>query len=361
VIADVSRLHGVAVGPGTATVGAGANLVSMYAELAAKGVTVPGGTCPTVGIAGLALGGGYGYAARRLGLTTDNLRSVRIVTADGRLLTCDASHHSDLFWACRGGGGGNFGVATSFVFSTHPAPAVTTYELRWPTSQTLAAFAAWQRFAPSAPDALTSAFELLASPPSEPSVVSAGQYFGSESALQALIEPLTSVGTPTLTTRTLPYLDAVLHWARCRELATCTNKRVDFDARSDYITKPLPAAAASLLVEGVAKRRGGPGYVLIDAYGGAINRVPRTATAFVHRDTLFSIQYAAQPGGAWLDNLYAAMRPYASGYAYQNYIDPTLADWRHAYYGVNLARLQAVKRKYDPGNAFRFAQSIPLR
>jgi FAD/FMN-containing dehydrogenase len=371
VVADVSRLNTVGVSAGRATVGAGAKLIDVYAALWQHGLTIPGGSCASVGIAGLALGGGVGYSSRLLGTTADNLAHLRIVTADGLALACDASHHGDLFWACRGGGGGNFGVVTELTFATHPVSGVSRYEIEWPWAQAETALAAWQDFAPHAPDELFSVLDLIATDPSVPGarahVVSAGQYFGSEADLASLIAPLASTGTPTrVVTRTLSYLDAVLHWAGCRDAGACADRRVAFAAKSDYVAKPLPAGALGGLVAAVTARQGqGPAAIYLDAYGGAINRVPVRATAFVHRDALYSIQYTAQWNGdpassmAWLQGVYAQMRPFVSGSAYQNYIDPRLPNWQHAYYGANLPRLKAVKRKFDPRNAFRFAQSIP--
>ncbi len=370
VVADVSRLHAVSLAGTRATVGAGAKLIGVYAALAQHGVTIPAGSCPTVGIAGLALGGGVGYASRRFGTTADAIRRLRIVTADGELLTCDSSRHADLFWACRGGGGGNFGIVTDLTFATNPVSTVSTYRIEWPWAQAGQALAAWQSFAPHAPDALFSVLDLIATGPTAPGarahVVSAGQYFGPESALTSLLQPLTSTGAPLeVTTQTLSYLDAVVHWAGCRDAAACTEGRSTFKAKSDYVSRPLSAGAIATLVNAVAARQAqGRGALYLDAYGGAINRVPKAATAFVHRDALFAIQYTAQwsgnsaPSLTWLSGLYAQMRPHASGFAYQNYIDPQLAAWRHAYYGTNLPRLLAVKRKVDPNRFFHFAQSV---
>jgi FAD/FMN-containing dehydrogenase len=142
--------------------------------------------------------------------------------------------------------------------------------------------------------------------------------------------------------------------------------RASFAAKSDFIRTPLPDAAATVIANAL-KAVPARGLLLLDSYGGAINRVPRGATAFVHRDVLCLAQYlaywtsAAQAAASrgWLRGFYAAMRPYASGEAYQNYIDPELKTWRKAYYGSDLARLVAVKKRYDPTNVFRFAQSIP--
>src|SRR5262245_60572248 len=122
-VVDVRRLDGISMHPdGTVTIGAGARMIDVEATLARHGRAIPTGSCATVGIAGLALGGGVGLASRAFGTTADNIVSVEIVTADSRRLVCDAKQHAGLFWACRGGGGGNFGIVTRLVLRTHPAP-----------------------------------------------------------------------------------------------------------------------------------------------------------------------------------------------------------------------------------------------
>ena len=153
-VIDVTNLHTVSVdGGGLATVGAGTVLIDVYSQLAAQGRLLPGGSCPTVGIAGLALGGGVGVFGRAYGLTCDQLQTVDVVTADGVLHRCGPGSDEDLYWACRGGGGGNFGVVTSFGFRTHPIPeAITLFTLEWPWGAAGDVLDAWLRFIPSAPE-----------------------------------------------------------------------------------------------------------------------------------------------------------------------------------------------------------------
>jgi FAD/FMN-containing dehydrogenase len=373
-VIDVSRLNRITVSAATrtATIGAGARLIDVYARLWEDGLTIPAGTCPSVGIAGLAIGGGIGYSSRALGLTCDNLRALRVVTATGAILSCDARRHADLLWASRGGGGGNFGIATSLAFRAHPVSNVTTYVIDWPWSDAAAAITAWQQFAPDAPDALFSTLALSTSS-GAPQIRSSGQFFGDEATLRSLLAPLVNAGRPNrVALRYRSYMDATLMWAGCPDIR-CEPARATFKAKSDLADRPLSAEGVRTLTAAVEQHAATPalgrGTVLLDAFGGAINRVPRSATAFVHRDALFSIQYIAawdvgEPAGpnlAWIAAVHAAMRQHVSGFAYQNYIDPDLRSWKNAYYGSNYRRLVTVKRKYDPRNVFRFRQSIPPR
>jgi FAD/FMN-containing dehydrogenase len=366
VIVDVSRLHAVSLAAnGRAAAGAGAELIGVYTALANRGRMIPGGTCPTVGIAGLTQGGGIGLSGRKFGLTCDHLLEATVVLADGSAVVANAHQHPDLYWALRGGGGGNFGIVTRFVFRTHPVGNVATYSLEWPWSDAKQVVQAWQAFAPHAPDGLSCVLNVnAAAGAGSPHITSAGQFFGSEQALRSLLAPLANAGTPTrFTTTTRTFLEAVHYWAGGG------SGRATFAAKSSISTAPLSSAGIDALLHQIDDRRTsgtGSGIVLLDSWGGAINRVPKAATAFVHRNALFSMQYlaywdagaVAAPNLAWLRRCYAALRPYVSAFAYQNYIDPELPNWQHAYYGTNLARLRQVKRRYDPHNVFHFRQSI---
>jgi hypothetical protein len=361
VVVDLQRLKRVAFSQGHALVGAGARLGNIYNVLGNRGRAIPAGTCPSVGIGGHALGGGFGLASRAWGLASDNVLAVQIVTADGKVLLADPKHHPDLYWACRGGGGGNFGVVTRFTFRTHAVTQGSFFVATWPWAQAADVVASFLSWAPHQPDAL-GALCRLAAGPGGPTVQVFGQFLGSETALKSA---LSSLGPPAtkLTTGTATWLDLVRRWAGClgHPLPECAVPgHTAFAGASDYIAK-VPKAAQLAKFAGVVEARGASsGALLIDAYGGAINRVKPAATAFVHRSMLASIQYYAAGAGAraWVDASRAMLEPAVSGAAYVNYIDPHLANWQQAYYGANLARLRAVKKKADPHNVFRFQQSI---
>ena len=370
----------------TVVVGGGTLLVDLYDQLSRDGVLVPGGSCPTVGIAGLALGGGVGVLGRAYGLTCDAMVSAQIVTADGTVLTCDRGRHEDLYWACRGGGGGNFGVVTSFTFRTVPIPELALFTVDWPwsaASEVLGSWLAWQH---AGPEQLWSNCQLSSVGSGGMRARTAGVYVGSTAALSSLVQRLVdAVGSQPSYQFVGPeqYLQAMLVEAGCEAMsvAQChlptqnpagALARAGSVASSAYVSALPPSAGVAAWVQAVGDLgRALPnlgGGLVFDAYGGAINAVAPGDTAFVHRNALCGIEAsvatgttasAVQDGTTWLAHFAAAAAPYVDGAAYQNYIDPTLADWQRAYYGANLKRLVSVKAAYDPDDVFRFAQSIP--
>ncbi len=389
-VIDVTAINDVSVGTGatTATIGAGARLIDIYSALNGAGVSIPGGSCPTVGIAGLTLGGGQGVVGRAHGLTCDALNAVTLVTADGQLVTADAQNNPDLFWACRGGGGGNFGIATSFVFSTFPTSSVTVTSYTWPWSAAADVLPAWIEWASAAPDQMWSNCLLQARPGfSSPQVVVGTVWIGSPAAVSVPLESLRqAVGTAPSSSyaETVAFGHAMYVEGGCASLgqAAChlpsqnpagVLTRQPSLAKSGYIDRPLSDAGVAAFLAGIetSQAAGGNGAVGFDAYGGAINRVDPAATAFVHRSALASAQFnvpftpgtspeVLAAGEAYLRDWYASVQPYLDGEAYQNYIDPGLTGWADAYYGANLARLAEVKRTWDPDGVFRFAQAIPV-
>jgi FAD/FMN-containing dehydrogenase len=375
-VVNLSRLSGVDSSGGVAVVGAGARLIDVYAGLAARGQGVPGGSCPTVGIAGLTLGGGIGVVARAFGLTCDNLLGAELVTADGRLRSVSAGRDADLFWGLRGGGGGNFGIVTSFRLRTRGVGPVTHRFLRWPWSAADRVLPAWLSWVAGGPDALWSNLHLDASPDGARSLRATVTWLGDGAGADRQVDALAArAGEPSgRSGSTLGWLDTMKLMAGCSTksvLACGSYDRQSWAGSSDIVAAPLPAAGARALVAAVNRFAGDGGAlsVILDGLRGAVGRVRPSDTAFWHRDALCTIQYyAALPAGAGrsavdsryagLHRLRAAMRPYTTGGAYVNYLDPGLAGWQRAYYGANYPRLQRIKARYDPNRVFDFPQAV---
>uniref|UniRef100_A0AAU2K2R0 FAD-binding oxidoreductase n=1 Tax=Streptomyces sp. NBC_00049 TaxID=2903617 RepID=A0AAU2K2R0_9ACTN len=397
-VVDVGAMASVAVEGDGVRVGAGARLGDVNAALAGRGLAVPTGLCPSVGIAGLTLGGGLGLATRAYGATCDRLTGARVVTPDGTVREAGPDHDADLFWALRGGGGGNFGVVTEFRFRTHPVRDAAFAELHWPVADSAAVLRGWQRWLGSLPDPFWSQVEFAAAsgadagPAAAPAVRvvcldGRGELEGQLTRLSDLVggPPRDSWIVVRSYGDTVRAMSGCLERGpeECRLPGTLPGRdprgrlgRDSYAARSDFWTGGgLPDAAIGAVLEAVGRYatavpRGGFGVVQLDGVcGGALNRVPATGTAFAHRDSAFLAQYLAYwPASApaaevdrhqrWLDGLWQDLRPWASGRAYQNYADPKLTGWREAYYGPNLARLEAVRRTYDPARLFRFPHAL---
>lgn len=384
-IVDVSRLKTVRASGNEAVVGAGAKLIDVYRALAAKGVTIPAGSCPTVGVSGLVLGGGHGVVSRAYGLTCDSLTQATLITADGKQLTANATENKDLFWALRGAGNGNFGVVTELRFKTHPAPQAVTGYLSWPWSKAAAVVKAWQEWGPSQPDQIWSSLHLANSPGGTPKVSVAAFSIGTYGELQNAVDRLADrVGAPagSVSLRRRSYEQAMEIYAGCSSFSTDAQchlpgstpgrspqgklGRETYAARSDFFDRSISATGIQTLLKQVRDVRGGSGSIALTALGGAVNRVSPTATAFVHRRSRMLAQYIASwrsgttgtAAQSWLTTAHKAMKPYASGAAYQNYTDPTLTDWRKAYYGDAATRLTQLKKQYDPNRFFTYPQGL---
>jgi FAD/FMN-containing dehydrogenase len=305
------------------------------------------------------------------------------------MLEADPAHHGDLHWASQGGGGRNFGVVTSFRFRAEPIPPLALFTLEFPWAAAGDLLVAWADWIRRAPDELWSNLQLLSAGPSGLIARATGVYVGPLAALDGQLRTLlrATAAAPTLDfSGAETYLGAMLAEAGCAEitLAQChltapgtagTLSRAAFAVKSAYLGAPPPSHAVARFTEAVETfQREFPdlgGALVFDSYGGAINAVPPQATAFVHRDALCQLEISGTWGAgssaatvagvqSWLAHTAAAVAPYTDGHAYQNYIDPTLADWRSAYYGSNLPRLERIKRAYDPDDVFSFRQSIPL-
>jgi FAD/FMN-containing dehydrogenase len=381
---DLANLRMVTVDSAArlARVEAGAPLAAVYAALAAKRVALAAGSCPTVGVAGLTLGGGLGVLSRAFGLTCDAVRSVEVVTADGRARTVGAASDPDLFWALRGGGGGSFGVVTAFTFAVRPAPTVHTFFYEWPGDRAEDVLDAWQDWADRLDRRAWSTGKLLArAGDGTARATVSGTWIGPASGLDGILAPLLAkLGKPADSARnTLSYGDAMLLEAGCygQTVGNCLidalkpSHREAFAATSSILATALPAAgigaAAARMRAGLELSGANEAGVSFDVLGGAVADVAPDETAFPHRTALGTVQYTATwargstpagPYDAYVRDCRTALRPWLGDAAYVNYADPAITDFGRAYWGDNYARLREVKRAVDPAGLFTFPQAV---
>jgi FAD/FMN-containing dehydrogenase len=358
------------------TIGAGVRNGQLYSLMAARGVAMTHGRCPTVGAAGFLLGGGIGFNAHSRGLACDQLVASEIVTADGEIRTLKPQPgKKDLFWACQGGGGGNFGVNTSFTLKTFPVERVTMFDLTW----TALSAAALVRTAAELITTLEHApvelglgtrMSLRAQHRNHRSggftISLIGQLGKPPAALEELLAPVYRIARPQqLLVQELPYWDA-------QTLLEEDDGPTFFQERSTFANA---GQAAALVEPALGFLRAWPGTngaadLRLFQLGGKVNEPKSDDTAFVHRSSAWIVDVGlswnatdapvtVKANRLWQDQFYQMVRSRTAGGAYQNFMDPSLVSWQQDYYGSNLTELRRIKRDVDPTSVFNFRMAIP--
>ncbi len=370
VVIDLSQINSVEVDADARTVrvGGGAKLSEVDAATHEKGMATPFGIFGSTGVGGLSLGGGIGHLSRQYGLTVDNLLEAEVVLADGRTVRASADENSDLFWALRGGGG-NFGVVTSFLFRTHPVAMVNAGPTFWPLEQATEVLQAYREFIPAADRELNGFFAFLTVPPVPlfPEELHLQKvaaviwcHTGSEEDAAEAIAPMLEVGTPLLhAVGQMPF--PALQGLFDPLLPT----GLQWYWRADFV-RELPDEAIARHAEAAEKMPVGGSQMHMYPIDGAVHDVGSTDTPFSYRDVTWAeviVGVDPEPANAgmirdWTVDYWEATHPYSAGGAYVNFMMDEGQERVQATYRDNYPRLAQIKAKYDPENTFRVNQNI---
>jgi len=328
---------------------------------ACHGLATTGGIVSTTGIAGLTLGGGEGWLMGKYGLTIDNLLAAEVVTAAGEVVTASDEENQDLFWALRGGGG-NFGVATSFEYQAHPVSTVYGGLIAHPVSRARQAFGFYRELTQSAPDELTVYFSLFADPaaPREKLAAMIACHCGDPTAAEADLKPLRQFGPPAADLiQPMPY--PVIN-----TLSDGGYPKGAFNYWKSAFFTDLSDAPVDIMIDALDRCPSPMSGLAIVPYLGAVTRVDATATAFAHREPGYSLLIVAQwldpretePNITWARETFEALHPYMANRSYVNNLTAEDGRMVHHVWGANYQRLVTVKRRYDSDNIFRLNHNI---
>jgi len=361
-VVDLSAMKGIRVNPARRTVRAetGMKLGEFDRETQAFGLATTQGVVPTVGMSGLTLGGGWGNLHAKYGLAVDNVISADVVTAEGRLLTANASENPDLFWGLRGGSG-NFGIVTSLEFKLHEVGPVLGGAVFYPAAKAKEVLNFWREFAPSSPDELVTQGGSLTLPDGVPAFGVAGCYCGPVSEGEKVLKRLRSFGAP------IADLFAPMGYVQVQSMFESffpPGRQVY--TKSNFIRK-LDDETVNGLVAHVGKSPSRYAFApFIEHWHGAATRVPVADTAFPHRQYSWNLLLWSQwenPSDSeknvrWTRECAESLRPFLVPSAYSNYISDEGEAWVRESYGPNFDRLVALKKKYDPTNFFRLNHNL---
>jgi FAD/FMN-containing dehydrogenase len=361
-VIDLSPMKTIEVDPARRVVRAGAGVLwrEMDAANQKYGLATPGGTVSTTGIAGLTLGGGFGWLGGKYGLSCDNLIGAEVVTADGKALSVSSAENADLFWGIRGGGG-NFGVVTSFQYRNHDVGPVFAGAIFYPDSRAAEVLRFYREFVEGAPDELTLYAGLGAAPDGTPSVAMFGTWCGSLERGEKILAPIRSLGSPVQDQFAAMPFTAIQTMLDDAWGAGALNYW-----KSSFI-RTLSDAAIETIGEHRRKIQSPASMIVLVAANGAIRRGRLDECAFPNRQDAFNCAVYArwtdpresEKHVGWARDFWLAMQPHASGGAYVNEFSfEEGEEWVRRAFGPNYDRLAALKKKYDPTNFFRLNQNI---
>lgn len=372
-VIDVSKMKEVEVNSIThiATIQPGIRGGELYAVLYKEGLTQVGGTCADVGISGLALTGGMGPLLRKYGLTCDTLIALEMVNAKGDVMyVTKDNEYKDLFWACRGGGAGNFGVVISIMLQVYPAPKVTWFNIGWNWNQPFEEIInTWQKLFSNGDKKWFSHIDIWAKHfPSEklkklPLKV-LGVYYGTAVEAKKDLEPLLKIGQPQeQTIELIDWVQAIKNFEDAT--AVFLTEKPEYKSSGAYAMQPLPKEAVKIIVDTLQNSHSPLFNVLLFSLGGACSDISPTDSAYFYRKAVFFLDYSIQwlnleedkKQIAELDALRTKLLPYTTG-DYIGNPDLSLKDYLNVYFGDNVERLRRIKCKYDPTNLFQFEQVI---
>jgi FAD/FMN-containing dehydrogenase len=364
-VIDVSRMKNIDVdeASGTATVGTGLVQKEAVAALGELGYAIPTGSEGQVGLGGVVLGGGFGLLTRRMGLACDKLVAAEIVVAEGtdsaKAIHIDEKNHPDLLWACRGGGGNNFGITTAYTVKLEKLTDVAFLYATWTGLDDLGEILrTWQRDAPVADERLSSGLEIYESGPT----LAALWYGGTREDITGALGPVLKIGAPEVKV-------TVDSWpAVYADVDKAPQDVYNWKFFSQFVKRPFPDEAIDVICQFMANAPTPASTYFLSSFGGAVRNEPPGGSAFPHRDALFYCEPGAGWNGpdltstalGWVADFARALRPHVEG-AYVNVPNVGASDWETQYYGSNVDRLRQVKATYDPFNVFSFEQSVLLK
>lgn len=337
----------------------------VYNFISSKGYPFPGGTCPTVGVSGYTLGGGWGYSCRKFGLGCDSLLEIELIDYRGNLIVANEQCNSDLFWACRGGGGGNFGVIVSMTFKLPlKVDKVTFVEIYWPTASSEIQqlfLEKWQKWLVNLDHRITLGVSLYNSVSEGLAIYGRGLFYGTPEEARDILQPLVCIDGGTINLEYISFLDAV------EKIEASYPRSEQFKSTGRFVYRYYDRQEIKNIISLIQERASGSIFAAISLYalGGKVSSINKEDTAFFYRDAHYILGIQSiwenpifkKDNVQWVEQRFNYIKTITQG-SFINFPYSELKDYMSAYYGRNAGRLRKINKKYDPLNLFTFPQGI---